>query len=101
MASVLDILAEQRILDALQRGELDHLPNAGKPLNIENQPFVSPEQRMLNHILKNADCLPAELTLRKEIYALKQQIEALPAGEQQQLLKRELVLKLIRLNHKT
>jgi hypothetical protein len=100
MASVLDILAEQRIIDALQRGELDNLPSAGKPLDIENQPFVSGEQRMLNQILKNAGCVPAEVSLRKEIFSLRKEIDAQPEGEVRQTLKRDLVLKLIRLNHK-
>jgi len=71
MASIFDILAEQRIADAIRRGELDGLPGAGRPLVFDDEPFQSPEQRMANRILKNAGFVPREVLLRKEIAALR------------------------------
>ena len=97
MFSILDILAEQRITDAQQRGELDDLPGAGKPLVIDDEPFASPEERMVNKILKNAGCVPEGVMLRKEIATLRQAIDALPDGEERQALRRELVLRMIAL----
>ncbi|BAL22820.1 DUF1992 domain-containing protein [Azoarcus sp. KH32C] len=81
MASLFDILAEQRISDAIKRGELDHLPGAGRPLVFDDDPFVSPEQRMANHILKNAGFVPQEVLLRKEIASLRQQLAEAQSGE--------------------
>jgi hypothetical protein len=97
MFSILDILAEQRIADAQQRGEFDNLPGAGKPLVIEDEPFASPEERMVNKILKNAGCAPEGVMLRKEIATLRQTMESLPEGEQRQALRRELVVRMIAL----
>jgi hypothetical protein len=98
MISILDILAEQRIVEAQRLGELDNLPGAGKPLELDDDPLVSPEQRMVNKILKNAGCEPAPVTLRKAIAELKREIDALPPGERQTELKRERALLLIKLH---
>jgi hypothetical protein len=98
MSNIFEILAEQRISDAVLRGELDNLPGAGKPLEFEDDLFVSPEQQMVNCILKNAGFTPREIVLRKEIAALRKEIEALPPGERRNALKRELVLLLIQVS---
>lgn len=100
MSNIFEILAEQRIADAVLRGELDHLPGAGKPLAFEDDLFVSPEQRMVNRILKNAGFTPREIVLRKEIAALRQEIEASPPGERRNALKRDLLLLLIQVSEK-
>lgn len=94
------MLAEQRIADALRNGQLDNLPGAGKPLALEDDPFVTPEQRMVNRILKNAGFTPPEILLRQEIAALRQEIEALPPGEKRNALRRELVFLLMKLGEK-
>lgn len=100
MSSLFEILAEQRITDAIRRGDLDHLPGAGKPLEFEDDPFVGPEQRMVNRILKNAGFTPAEILLRKEIAALRREIEALPTGDKRTALKRELAFLLLKLSER-
>ena len=98
MGSIFEILAEQRITDAILRGELDDLPGAGKPLEFEDDLFVSPEQRMVNRILKNAGFTPREIVLRKEIAVLRKEIEALPEGERRTVLRRELALLLLQVS---
>ena len=50
----LEWIAERRIEEAVSRGELDRLPNAGAPLDLYEDPLVPPEMRMAKHILKNA-----------------------------------------------
>ncbi|WP_018992570.1 DnaJ family domain-containing protein [Aromatoleum toluclasticum] len=82
MASIFDILAEQRIADAIRRGELDHLPGAGRPLVFDDEPFQSPEQRMVNRILKNAGFVPQEVLLRREIAALRKALAEAGEGEE-------------------
>ncbi|ANQ83414.1 hypothetical protein dqs_0337 [Azoarcus olearius] len=94
--SVFDILAEQRIADALRRGEFDHLPGAGRPLVFDDEPLLSPEQRMANHILKNAGVTPPEIGLRREIAALRARLETLD-GEARARARRELGQLVLRL----
>lgn len=90
--NIFEIIAEQRINEAMRRGEFDHLPGEGKRLEFEDEPFVSPEQRMVNRILKNAGCTPQEILRRKEIAALRQEIVALPPGPRRDALHRQLAL---------
>ncbi|MFV5215934.1 DUF1992 domain-containing protein [Azonexus caeni] len=92
MAGIFEQLAERRISEALARGDLDHLPGAGKPLVFDDEPLLSPEQRMVNRILKNAGFTPREVLLRREIAALRQAVEALPAGAERDEKRRELLL---------
>jgi hypothetical protein len=64
---VLDKIADQKIREAIARGELDDLPGKGKPLELEDDSYIPEDLRLAYKILKNADCLPQELELRKEI----------------------------------
>jgi uncharacterized protein YutE (UPF0331/DUF86 family) len=64
--------AEQRIQDALARGEFDNLPNAGQPLNLDEYFSAPADLRMAYSILKNARCAPAEVELLSEIARLRQ-----------------------------
>lgn len=98
MASIFDILAEQRILDAERRGEFVGLPGAGRPLVFEDELFVSPEQRMVNKILRNAGFIPPEIGLRKEIAALRAEIAAQePGSERHRQLRRRLAMLIVQL----
>ena len=98
MATIFEILAERHISEAVLRGDLDGLPGAGKPLEFEDDPLVTPEQRMVNRILKNAGFTPREIVLRKEIAALQQEIRNTPGGERRDRLKRELAMLLIQVS---
>jgi hypothetical protein len=51
----LEWIAERRIEEAVSRGELDRLPNAGAPLDLYEDPLVPPEMRMAKRILRNAE----------------------------------------------
>ncbi|MDR0716556.1 MAG: DUF1992 domain-containing protein [Azoarcus sp.] len=88
MLSIFDILAEQRIVEAERRGEFARLPGAGKPLAFDGEPLLSPEQRMVNTILKNAGFTPREVLLRRELAALRAEIAALPDGPRRAELQR-------------
>ncbi|MEJ5364783.1 MAG: DnaJ family domain-containing protein [Desulfosoma sp.] len=65
--TIFEKIAEQRIQEAMERGEFDNLPGAGKPLTLEDDSHLPADLRIAYKILKNADCLPPELELRKEI----------------------------------
>jgi len=68
----LERLAEERIREAIERGEFDDLPLAGKPLPLESNGFVPEDLRLAYKVLKDAGFLPPELELRKEIVSLRE-----------------------------
>lgn len=65
--TIMDKIADERIREAIEQGEFDDLPGKGKPLELEDDSHIPADIRMSYKILKNADCLPPELELRKEI----------------------------------
>ena len=71
-----DWIAEQRIEEAIKRGELDNLPGAGRPLALDDDALVPPELRIAYRMLRNAGCVPPELEQRKEAASLRKLIEA-------------------------
>ncbi len=71
-------LAENRIQEAIEAGEFDNLSGKGRPLNLEDDSHIPPELRMAYKILKNADCLPPELELRKEVVQLQDLVATMP-----------------------
>jgi hypothetical protein len=73
---IFDKIADQRIREAIERGEFDDLPGKGKPLQLEDDRHISADMRLAYKILKNANCLPPEVELRKQI----QTTEELLAG---------------------
>jgi hypothetical protein len=64
-------IAENRIREAIKAGEFDNLQGKGKPLTFEDESYIPPELRLAYKILKNADCLPPELELRREVVTLQ------------------------------
>ena len=98
--NIFDILADQRIASALTRGEFDNLPGAGRPLVFADDLFTTPEQRMANHVLKNAGFTPREVLVRKEIARLRKEIAARAEhDEERQHLRRRLGALLVQLAH--
>jgi hypothetical protein len=65
--AALERIAEERIREAIQRGEFENLPGSGKPLKFDDELHIPDDLRMAYKVLKNADCLPLELELKKEI----------------------------------
>lgn len=64
---LLDQMAERAIDQARQRGELDDLPNAGRPLDLDDDSMVPAQLRPAYRLLKNAGYLPEGVELRREI----------------------------------
>lgn len=60
-------IVEERIKKAQFKGEFKNLPGSGKPLNLIEDQHVPEDLRLAYKILKNADCLPPEIELKKEI----------------------------------
>ena len=90
-------LAEERIREAMERGEFDNLPLAGKPLPLEPNGFVPEDLRLTYKLLKDAGYLPPEMELRKEIVSLRELLATVEDdGERLKLGRRinDLVLRL-------
>ena len=84
-------IAESRITEAMARGEFENLPGAGKSLNLDEY-FNTPEAlRVGFSILKNANCVPAEVELLNEVSRLEQVILETSDATARQELRRSLV----------
>jgi hypothetical protein len=95
---LLEIIAEERIREAMARGEFANLPGAGKPLHLEDDAMVCEDLRIAYKILKNAGCIPPELELRKEILTLRDLLRTIEEEDAKKNKIRELNYKLLKLN---
>ncbi len=88
--SPFDRIVEKAIQEAMQRGEFDHLPGRGKPIDLEAY-FETPEEmRLAYSALKNAGLLPREAELLNEIAELKQTLTACRGEERRSVLRRQI-----------
>lgn len=87
---ILTKIAEARIRDAMQRGELDNLSLRGQPLRLEDLSRVPEELRIGFKILKDAGLLPEELEVHKEIVTLETLIRCCEDDERAAGLRRRL-----------
>jgi len=71
-------IVEERIRRALAAGEFEDLAGKGEPLALEDTSTVPEDLRLAFKILKNADCLPPEVELRKDIERTEDLIAAMP-----------------------
>ena len=86
----LDRIAENKIREAMARGEFDDLPGAGRPIDLEEY-FQTPEEfRMAYSILKSARCVPEEVELLNEIAALDRELVAAPSDDARGSVRRRL-----------
>jgi len=83
-------IVEERILKAQKKGEFENLVGSGKPLKFNENWYIPEELRLAYKILNNADCLPPEIELKKEI----KQTEDLLAGMQETSEKYRILKKL-------
>ena len=60
-------IVEDRIKKAQYRGDFDNLSGAGEPLDLHDDRHIPEDLRLAYKILKNADFLPPEIELKKEI----------------------------------
>ena len=83
-------IVEERILKAQKKVDFENLIGSGKPLKLNENYYIPEELRLAYKILKNADCLPPEIELKKEI----KQTEDLLAGMQETCEKYSILKKL-------
>ncbi len=63
------LLAERRILAAMERGEFDNLPGRGRPLQWRENPLVPPDWRLAFDLLARAGLAPEWIMRQAEIRA--------------------------------
>ena len=68
---MLDFLAEQKIAEAVSRGELEGLPGEGRPLELDDDKLIPEDLRLAYRILKNAGFVPPEVEALNEIADLE------------------------------
>jgi Domain of unknown function (DUF1992) len=71
---MLELLAERKIEQAIARGELDDLPGAGRPLDLDDDALVPEDLRIAYRILKNAGYVPPEVQALNQIAELEHYI---------------------------
>jgi len=71
-------IIEKRIQDAQNNGDFDNLPGKGKPIDLEDDRNIPEDLRLTYKILRNADCLPPELQLKKEIRVMEDMLDDIP-----------------------
>jgi hypothetical protein len=91
-------IVEERIKQAQKNGEFDNLTGSGKPLLFENDGCVSGELSLAYKILKNADCLPPELELKKEITKTKELLSGMEETSEKYCLLKKMNFLIMKLN---
>jgi len=97
MPGLQDII-EKKIKEAQEKGEFDNLPGKGEPLKLEDDGGVPEDLRMAYRILKNADCLPPEIELKKEIRQMEDMLAGIPDEKERYRPIKKINLKITRLN---
>jgi Domain of unknown function (DUF1992) len=96
--SLLQRIAEQRILEAQRNGAFDNLPGKGKPLELEDLSWVPEELRIGYHVLKNAHVLPPEAELLKDVHTLEDLLKHVEDEGERRALAKSIQWKMIRLD---
>jgi hypothetical protein len=91
-------IAEQRILEAQRNGAFDDLPGKGKPLELEDLSWVPDDLRIGYHVLKNANVLPPEAELLKDIHTLEDLLKHVEDEGERRALAKSIQWKMIRLD---
>jgi hypothetical protein len=77
---------EDQIAKAVRAGEFDNLPGRGKPVDLEAY-FQTPEDlRLCYSMLKNADFVPEEVQILKDIDSLRQKLSSCTDAEERKSL---------------
>ncbi|WP_350019875.1 DnaJ family domain-containing protein [Priestia flexa] len=90
------IIAEEKIKQAINDGDFDNLPGAGKPLELEDLSHIPEELRQAYRMMKNAGMVSDEKQLKKEVITLEQ-LAAVCKGDEKADVEQKLTEKKVRL----
>ena len=91
-----DELVERKLAEAIERGDFDDLPGAGRPLPPDALADVPDELRSAYRLLRNAGCVPPELEARKHLVSLRDLLAACEGTEREPAVRAELDAALLR-----
>ncbi len=91
-------IIEKRILEAQKKGEFDDLPGSGEPISIEDDSHVPEDLRLTYKILKNANCVPPEIQLRKDIRKMEDMLESMSDEKERYRHIKRINFKIMQLN---
>ena len=91
-------IVEKKIKEAEERGEFDNLPGKGEPLILDDDSRIPEDLRLAHKILKNADCLPPEIELKKEIRQMEDMLENIPDEKERYRQIKKINYKVMQLN---
>jgi hypothetical protein len=85
-----DRLVEEKIREAMEAGEFDHIEGAGRPVNLDAY-FAAPEELRAGYsVLKNAGVVPEEAQILKEIAETKESLKNARRSREHDALSRRL-----------
>jgi Domain of unknown function (DUF1992) len=86
------LLAERKIAEAIANGELDNLPGAGRPLELDDDSLIPEDLRAAYRILKNAGYIPPEVQTLNQIGELERLVNEAPDTDARKRILRKLAL---------
>ncbi|NDY56546.1 DUF1992 domain-containing protein [Desulfovibrio sulfodismutans] len=98
--AVFAVIAERRIVEAMDRGEFDNLEGAGQKLVFEDDSMVPEDLRMAYKIMKNAGYLPPEILEEKEILSAADLLANAPDEHERYQRMRKLQCVVMRVNQR-
>ena len=98
MISGFEKIVEERIRRAIEKGDFADLPGSGEPLALEDDSHIPEDLRLAYKILKNAECLPPEIELRKDIERAEDLLSALPDSVDKYQILRKLNFLILKFN---
>ena len=91
-------IVEERIRRAQRNGEFENLAGSGKPLTLEEDRHIAEDLRLSYKILKNADCLPPEVELKKEIERTEELLRGMQETAEKYRMLKKLNFLIMKLN---
>jgi len=98
MISGFEQIVEERIQSAQKKGVFDNLNGSGRPIALEEDRHVPEELRLAHKILKNADCLPPEIELKKQIRQTEDLLSAMEGTAQRYRVLKKLNFLILKMN---
>ena len=91
-------IVEERIRKAQRNGEFENLAGSGKPLTLAEDRHIAEDLRLSYKILKNADCLPPEVELKKEIERTEELLRGMQETAEKYRILKKLNFLIMKLN---
>lgn len=93
-----DKIVEERIRAAQRRGDFENLEGSGKPLVLSDESNIPEDLRLAYKVLKNAEMMPPELELKKEVLRTEDLLAQMPDTAEKYRLLNKLNFMIMRLN---